>query len=54
MDLDGAARRNEGLLHRLLLVTVLAEALLALSPLEDDVDIAGDQGGDLFACTGEG
>ncbi len=52
MNLDGAARGDEALLHGLLFIAVLAEALLALPSLEDDIDVAGDQGGDLFAWWG--
>ncbi len=51
MYLDGAARRDEDVLYGLLLVAVLAESFLALPPLQDDVDVAGNQRGDLLACT---
>ena len=50
VDLYGAAGGDEGLLQHLLLVPILPEAVLTLSPLQDDVDVAGDQGGDLLAC----
>ncbi len=49
--LDGATWRDEDVLYGLLLVAVLAEAFLALPPLQDDVDVAGNQRGDLLACT---
>ena len=48
VDLYGSARADEGLLQDLLLVAVLAEALLTLATLQDDVDVAGDQGRDLL------
>ena len=50
VDLYGAAGGDEGLLQHLLLVPVLAKPFLTLPPLQDDVDVAGDQGRDLLAC----
>ena len=47
--LDGAAGVDEALLEVLLLVAILAEPLLPLPPLQDDVDIARDQRRDLLA-----
>ena len=47
--LDGAAGVDEALLEVLLLVAVLAEHLLPLPPLQDDVDIARDQRRELLA-----
>ena len=47
--LDGAAGVDEALLEVLLLVAVLAEPLLPLPPLQDDVDVARDQRRDLLA-----
>ena len=40
--LYGPAGGDEGLLQHLLLVPVLAEPVLTLPPLQDDVDVAGD------------
>ena len=47
--LDGAAGVDEALLEVLLLVAVLAEPLLPLPPLQDDVDVARDQRRELLA-----
>ena len=41
MNFNGPARADEALLQIFLLIAILAEPLLPLSPLEDDVDIAG-------------
>ena len=49
--LDGPAGGDEGLLQHLLLVPVLAKPLLTLPPLQDDVDVAGDQRRDLLPYT---
>ena len=50
MNLNGPARRYEGLLQHFLLVTILAKPLLTLPTLQDDVDVASDQCRDLFSC----
>ena len=49
VDLYGAAGGDERLLQHLLLVPVLAKPFLTLPPLQDDVDVAGDEGRDLLA-----
>ena len=52
MNFNGPARADEALLQIFLLVSVLAEPFFPLSPLEDDVNIPGNQGGYLFSLSG--
>ena len=52
MNFNGTAGTDEALLQIFLLVSVLAEPFLPLSPLEDDVNIPGNQGGYLFSLSG--
>ena len=49
---DGASGGDEVFLHGLLLVAVVAEPLLPLPTLQDDVDVSGDQLRDLLAFGG--
>ena len=49
MNLNRSAGAYKRLLHGLLLVAIFAEAFLPGPPLEDDVDIAGDEGADVLA-----
>ena len=48
MDDGGSPWREEVVHHQLFLVAVDAQVVLALLLLEDDVDVAGDQLGDLM------
>ena len=52
MNFNGPTGTDEALLQIFLLVSVLAEPFLPLSPLEDDVNIPGNQGGYLFSLSG--
>ena len=52
MNFNGSTGTDEALLQIFLLVSVLAEPFLPLSPLEDDVNIPGNQGGYLFSLSG--
>ena len=52
MNFNGTARADEALLQIFLFISVLAEPLLPLSPLEDDVDIAGNEGCYLLSLCG--
>ena len=49
MNLNCPSGADERLLHRLLLVPVLAKSLFPLPPLQDNVNVAGDQSADMFA-----
>ena len=52
MNFNGPTGTDEALLQIFLLVSVLAEPFFPLSPLEDDVNIPGNQGGYLFSLSG--
>ena len=52
MNFNGTTGTDEALLQIFLLIAILAEPLLPLSPLEDDVNIPGNQGGYLFSLSG--
>lgn len=52
MNLNCPARADEGLLHRLLFVSILSKSLFPLPSLQDDVDVASDEGADVFALSG--
>ena len=52
MNLNCSARADEGLLHRLLFVSILSKSLFPLPSLQDDVDVASDEGADVFALSG--
>ena len=52
MNFNGTAGSDEALLQIFLFIAVLTEPFLPLSPLEDDVDIAGYQGGYLLPFSG--
>ena len=49
MNLNCPAGADERLLHCLLLVPVLSESLLPLPPLQDNVNVAGNEGADVLA-----
>ena len=52
MNFNGPPGADETLLQIFLFIPVLAEPLLPLPPLEDDVDVAGYQGGYLLSLSG--
>ena len=52
MNFNGPTGTDEALLQIFLLVSILAEPFLPLSPLEDDVDIAGYQSCYLLSLSG--
>ena len=52
MNLNCPARADEGLLHRLLFVSILSKSLFPLPSLQDDVNVASDEGADVFALSG--
>ena len=52
MNFNGSARADEAFLQILLLIAVLSEPFLPLPPLQDDVNVAGNQGRDLLALRG--
>ena len=49
MNLNCPSGADERLFHRLLLVPVLPESLFPLPPLQDDVNVPGDEGADMLA-----
>ena len=52
MNFNGTTRADEALLQIFLFIAILAKPLLPLPPLEDDVNVAGDEGGYLLALSG--
>ena len=52
MNLNCSARADEGLLHGLLFVSILSKPFFPLPSLQDDVDVASDEGADVFALSG--
>ena len=51
MNLNCPAGADERFLHRFLLVPVLSKSLLPLPPLQDDVNVAGNEGADMLALS---
>ena len=51
MNLNCPSGADERLFHRLLLVPVLPESLFPLPPLQDDVNVAGNEGTDVLALS---
>ena len=52
MNFNCSTRTDEAFLQILFFIAVLAEPFLPLPPLEDDVNVAGNEGGNLFPLSG--
>ena len=52
MNFNGSTRMNETFFQVFLFIAILTEPLFPLSSLEDDVNVASNEGSDLFSICG--